>query len=117
MSLLDWQQPWQSNRENTLTQRAPWWGTMGSHPGAAEGGIILSAAPHHPSESPFGSLWHLPTLFPHSHVMAWCKLGICKPDPTHELMPATAPEAKSGCVGGGRRSQAHEHGHEGVGVG
>lgn len=61
---------------------------------AAEDGIILSAPLNPSSESFSGSSWSLPTLFACRHQMAVSKLGIRELDPTHELMPTTAPRRK-----------------------
>lgn len=67
---------------------------QGCPPGAAENGFILSAPLHPSSESSSGLLWSLPTLFPHRHLMAGSKLGICQRNPTHELTPTAAPRSK-----------------------
>lgn len=69
-------------------------GQQGSNSRTAEDGSILPA-PLHPSlESSSGSWWSLPTSFACRCLMAGSKLGICKPNPTHELMPTTVPRRK-----------------------
>lgn len=69
-------------------------GQRGSHPSAAQNGLILSAPLHPSSESSSGSLWSLPTSFPRRQLMAGSKLGVCEPNPTHELMPTNASRSK-----------------------